>query len=416
MGRGRLAKILLGVGLLSASASPAVASTAVASTAPYVVVLRDGVDAAAKAQADGAAPTHVYHAALDGYAAVLSDTVKARVERDRDVLFVAPDQQFKAFDPVKKFGGFDVPTQFVPSALQLLGGLASPTARVDGVDQRVDMDIAVLDTGIDTGHPDLNVVGGVGCANGTSIEDGNGHGTHVAGRAAALDNGIGLVGVAPGARLWSVRVLNDQGVGSTSSVICGVDWVTAHADVIDVANMSLGSKGVDDGNCGRTKPDAFHQAICRSVAAGVTYVVSAGNDASDAAGFIPAAYDEVITVSAMASNDGEPGSSGPYTDCLGRTTLDESFAYFSNYGPVVDLIAPGFCITSTWLDGKYATISGTSMAAPQVSGAAALYKATHPTATPAQVRSALVGAGTLDWLTSTDPDPFHEPLPNVAGF
>jgi subtilisin len=99
---------------------------------------------------------------------------------------------------------------------------------------------AIIDTGIDTGHPELNVVGGTNCIGGSSFNDDNGHGTHVAGIAAARDNTNGAVGVAPGARLWAVKVLNASGSGSTSQIVCGIDWVTARASTIEVANMSLG--------------------------------------------------------------------------------------------------------------------------------------------------------------------------------
>ena len=137
----------------------------------------------------------------------------------------------------------------------------------------------------------------------TPYLDLNGHGTHVAGTAAAKDNSIGVVGVAPGARLWAVRVLDAGGGGSWSSIICGIDWVTARADTIEVANMSLGGSG-SEGSC---TDHGLREAICRSTAAGVTYVVSAGNAAADAAGFVPATYDEVISVSAIADFDGQTG-------------------------------------------------------------------------------------------------------------
>ena len=153
--------------------------------------------------------------------------------------------------------------------------------------------------------------------------------------------------MAPGARIWAAKVLDDTGFGTTSQVICGVDWVTAHADVIDVANMSLIDNGFDDGNCGRTNGDPLHLAICRSVAAGVTYAVAAGNASSDASVFVPAAYPEVITVSAIADFDGKPGGLAPqFPGCL--TETDDTFAFFSNFGPAVDLAAPGVCILSTW--------------------------------------------------------------------
>jgi subtilisin len=206
-------------------------------------------------------------------------------------------------------------------------------------------------------------------------------------------------------------VLNNQGSGSFSAIICGIDYVTAHANEIEVANMSLGGSGSDSA-CGSNK-DAMHEAICRSVSAGVTYVVAAGNSAANSATFVPATYEEVITVSALADFNGQPGG-GAASTC--RADVDDTFADFSNYGADVDIISPGVCILSTWKGGGYNTISGTSMASPHVAGAAALYKSTHPTASPSAVKTALRSAGTSNWNSATDPDSTHEPLLNVATF
>jgi subtilisin family serine protease len=304
-----------------------------------------------------------------------------------------------------------VAAQTLPTGIDRIDAEQSATARINGVDERVNVDVAVIDTGIDLDHPDLNVytAGAKNCSTGSSADDGNGHGTHVAGTIAALDNAAGVVGVAPGARVWPVRVLNNSGSGSFSAIICGIDYVTAHASEIEVANMSLGGSGSDSA-CG-SNTDAMHEAICRSVAAGVTYVVAAGNSAANSSTFVPAAYDQVITVSALADFNGAPGG-GAAATC--RSDVDDTFADFSNYGADVDVIAPGVCILSTWKGAAYNTISGTSMASPHVAGAAALYKATHPTASPTTVKAALQAAGTSNWNTATDPDATHEPLLNVA--
>jgi subtilisin len=166
------------------------------------------------------------------------------------------------------------------------------------------------------------------------FEDGNGHGTHVSGTVAARDDAVGVVGVAPGARIWAARVLNAAGFGSFASVICGVDWATGtrlDADPgndIEVANMSLSGGGADDGNCGEDNGDAFHAAICNSADAGITYAAAAGNAARDFRTSVPAAYDEVLTVTALSDFDGQPGALGSPT-C--RRDEDDTFANFSNF-------------------------------------------------------------------------------------
>ena len=373
----------------------------------YIVVLDAGSDARAVAarHADtlGVVPGHVYSSALDGYAARMPAAVADRLADDPQVAYVQADRTVTAA------------AQTTPTGIDRADAELSPTAAIDGADQRVDVDVAVIDTGVDLDHPDLNVnrAGAKNCALALSADDDNGHGSHVSGTIGALDNGAGVVGVAPGARIWPVKVLNAAGVGFTSDIVCGIDYVTANAAAIEVANMSLGGGGSDDNNCGRTDGDAEHHAICASVAAGVTYAVAAGNDSADAAESAPASYDEVITVSALSDFNGQPGGGAPST-C--RSDVDDTFADYSNYGSDVDLIAPGTCILSTWMNGGYNTISGTSMATPHVAGGAALYAATHPTATPAQVKSALQSAGTLDWNDSDDPDNTKERLLNVAGF
>jgi subtilisin family serine protease len=383
----------------AAAATPATAGSADA----YIVMLSSGTDSASvaseHARGYGVAVGFLYQNAIHGYSARMTPAAAARVANDQRVLLVQHD------------GVVTTAAQTLPTGIDRVDAELSPTANINGVDDRVDVDVAVIDTGIDFTHPDLNVytAGAKNCSTGNSAKDGNGHGTHVSGTIGALDNTIGVVGVAPGARLWPVRVLNNAGSGSWASVICGIDYVTAHASEIEVASMSLGGTGSDSA-CSQ---DALHQAICNSVAAGVTYVVAAGNESDDAANHVPAAFDEVITVSALADFNGQPGGGAPAT-C--RADVDDTFADFSNFGADVDLIAPGVCILSTWKGGGYNTISGTSMATPHVSGAAALYKATHPTASPSAVKSALQAAGTSNWFTNTDPDGTHEPLLNVATF
>ncbi|QZY28824.1 S8 family serine peptidase [Nocardioides coralli] len=373
----------------------------------YIVVLEDG--AAAKAVANAHADRfglelgHVYTTAIDGYSTTMTPSTAAAVEALPGVAWVQRDTPVKAT------------AQSTPTGVNRVDADASPTAAINGVDQRVNVDVAVIDTGVDLDHPDLNVYrqGAKNCSVGLGAEDDHGHGSHVAGTVAALDNKTGVVGVAPGARIWPVKVLTAVGTGLNSDVICGIDYVAANADKIEIANMSLGGGGSDDGNCGASNNDAMHAAICDAVAAGVTFVVAAGNDSEDAKNSTPAAYDEVITVSALADFNGTPGG-GAASTC--RSDVDDTFANFSNYGADVDIIAPGVCIRSTSMAGTYSTLSGTSMAAPHVAGGAALWAATHPGATPAQVKSALQGSATTNWNDVDDPDNTKEKLLNVATY
>ncbi len=281
---------------------------------------------------------------------------------------------------------------------------------MDNVDTPLDVDIAVIDTGSQATHPDLRVVTQVNFTNELSPDDRNGHGTHVAGTAAALDNGAGVTGVAPGARIWSVKVLDRNGSGYLSDVIEGIDYVTANAASIEVANMSLGCQ---------CQTAAMDEAIRRSVAAGVVYAVAAGNSAMDAATFSPANHPDVIAVSAVADFNGKPGG-GAAATC--RSDVDDTLADFSNFGGVVDIAAPGVCITSTWKGSAYATISGTSMASPHTAGAIALYLLGRPKPTNAlevaMVKNAIISSAFLQSGPqgfSGDPDPYREPLLNAAG-
>ena len=369
------------------TATPPDASAAASgATGRYIVVLKGSADPGAVAQRHtrsyGAQVAQLYGSALKGYAAVVPAKRLDALRADADVEFVAADARI------------EVAEQTTGTGVRRINAAAKAN-RGAGVN------VAVIDTGIDTSHPDLaaNVAGGVNCAGGgkRNYSDGHGHGTHVAGIVAALDNGNGVVGVAPEAKLWGVRVLDDNGWGWTSWLVCGIDFVDSESPArggsITVANMSLGGIGADDGNCGKTNADAMHYAVCRAVADGVTFVAAAGNygiDLSAAKGFVPAAYDEVIAVSALADSDGRPCGAGSTT----KYATDDTFASFSNYASsAADLAhlvaAPGVNIYSTYKGGGYTTFSGTSMASPHVAGGAALYVAAHPGASPASVLAAL---------------------------
>jgi hypothetical protein len=278
---------------------------------------------------------------------------------------------------------------------------------------------AILDTGIDSGHEDLNVstTDFKDCIdiNGNA-EDHNGHGTHVAGIIGAKDNNIGVVGVAPNALLYKVKVLDNTGNGSLENLLCGIEWVTNNADKIDVANLSLtGYCPISDTDC-IAIDNILEDAINNSINAGVVYVVAAGNDNSDVKNYIPARYANVITVSAI--DDGNGKCDSPTNDQL---------AWFSNYGSMIDVAAPGVNIYSTWLGNTYKSLSGTSMATPHVSGAVLLYKSVNPSANVNEIISGVLSNSIPQtWPCNAsksngyggftnDKDTFPEPLLYVAG-
>src|SRR3989344_2599658 len=336
---------------------------------------------------------HKYSHVLNGFSATLSSQEVADLKNDPLVAYITPNRKVYALQ---------TSSQITPTGINRV-----EATNLSNIGMGVD--VAVIDTGIDATHPDLagKIVGGTNCVDPSSpsYADDFGHGTHVAGTIAANNNTIGVVGVAPGANLWAVKVLNQNGSGTWDQVICGIDFVAskgpANGGPIKVANMSLGGGGTSDNNCGATNGDAMHAAICTARDAGVTFVVAAGNSARDSAGFVPAAYDDaVITVSALNDSDGLPGGLGVPTS----RGADDTFAYFSNYGSIVDIGAPGADILSTVPatgngccsdPSRYKLLSGTSMASPHVAGVAALYVAEHPTATWTEIRDALIAQGEL---------------------
>jgi subtilisin len=409
-------KPLLFVGALVVAAALAGPASSGPPASPYIVVLADGANSRAVAnehtRSAGAEVSHVYGHAVKGYAARLTPAGLAAVRADARVRYATPDREVQ------------LDAQELPTGVDRIDADVSSTLAGNGSGS-VNVNVAVLDTGVDSDHPDLNVAGGIGCVQGSGeFEDGHGHGTHVAGTIGAKDDSVGVVGVAPGARIWAARVLNAAGFGSFASVICGIDWATGTrldsdpTNDIAVANMSLGGGGADDGDCGASNGDALHAAICNSVEAGVTYAVAAGNAARDFRTSVPAAYDEVLTVTAVSDFDGEPGALGSPT-C--RTDEDDTFANFSNFAtlrPDRDhtIAGPGVCILSTWKNGGYNTISGTSMATPHVAGTAALCIAVGCGASPdAVMRKLLRDADTYNTRTDTGYGFVGDPLRPVSG-
>jgi subtilisin family serine protease len=241
------------------------------------------------------------------------------------------------------------------------------------------VDIAIIDTGISLDHPDLNVYRNISFVEG--VPDGNddlGHGTHIAGIAAAMDNSFGVLGVAPGAKLWAIKVCDVNGNCPLSSQIKAIQYVNEHADEIDIVNLSIENP----------QSDKLDKAITESISKGLIYVVAAGNSNTNISSTSPARVPGVITVSAISDSDGECGRRGNNT--IGGP--DDYAASFSNYGNSVDFAAPGVDVFSTYLGQGYAFDSGTSMAAPIVTGQAAVYKSFFPNATSEQVISALLNS------------------------
>ncbi|HYN49047.1 MAG TPA: S8 family serine peptidase, partial [Candidatus Nanopelagicales bacterium] len=405
-----LATLTAASAVLAAEApTPAPAADLPGTDQRVIVVLAPHANAAAEASAARGAGIEVgrtYSSTVSGFSATVSPTEERRLAADPQVVAVVPDERITGSDTLAG--------QTVPMGVSRVFGRQSPIVSVGGLDGRVDADVAIFDTGIDPTHTDLVVAGGYNCtsSNRANWMDQHGHGTHVAGTVGARDNDDGVVGVAPGVRLWAVRILDAGGEGYLSWWLCGLDWIAAQNDpldpsrpLIEAVNMSVTRWGLDDGKCGTVNKDLLHQAVCRVVARGITVVAAAANDSGVASKRVPAAYNEVITVSALADTDGLPGGlGGKLCSSWGGYDIDDTFADFSNYGGDVDLIAPGKCILSTKRGQAYGYSSGTSMAAPHVTGAAALYRATRPDAPPSEVRWALQYLGNRDWKTTTDPD------------
>src|SRR5512143_2206920 len=383
------------------------ASAAIPEGNPYIIVFKDTVDSVAEApgvaDAYGLQQGFIYQYALKGMSAVVPSGRLEALRHDPRVDYVVEDMERS------------INVQSVPTGIQRIFADTNLEIAINGSDDyRVDVDVAVIDTGVDFQHPDLNVVGGVTCSApfifwatcNTGGDDDHFHGTHVAGTIGALDNGIGVVGVAPGARIWAVKVLSSSGSGYSSQIIAGIDWVTAHASTIEVANMSLGGAGFSQ---------AEYDAIQGAVNAGIAFAVAAGNDDADANNYSPGGFDNVLSVSALADFNGLPGG-GAASTC--RADVDDTLADFSNWGPEIDIAAPGVCILSTYPieQGEYGTISGTSMASPHAAGALALLASANKPNNATDVNnlySQVKNRGNYNW-TDDSGDGIKEPLLDVS--
>ncbi|HKP91113.1 MAG TPA: S8 family serine peptidase [Thermoleophilaceae bacterium] len=386
--------------------APAAASAATPIAGQYIVVLKGGSGkgvAAEHARSANARVLQTYDSALHGYAAKLSDAGLAEVKADPRVASVTQDAS-----------GSPITGQMLPTGVNRIDADMDTQRSGDGTGA-VDGAVAVFDTGVDTSHPDLNVAGGVNCVgppstyNDGTISDQYGHGTHVAGILGAKDDGVGVVGVAPGVRIYSVRDLDSRATGTISMQLCGIDWVTNNSAAlgIKVANSSqiMLTAKPDDGNCGYSNGDVLHQAICRSTAAGITWVFGAGNNGTVA--FTNGAgpnYREVLTTTAAADSNGTPnvGSRSTFscTQIIGSSSkskppseTDDKYASFSSYASSTNatqvshtVAAPGQCIWSTFKGGTYGYLNGTSMAAPHATGTVELcIVAGQCTGTPAEI-------------------------------
>lgn len=379
----------------------------------------------------GVKPTYRFSKAVTGFAARLTPAEAAALAADPDVVAIRPARTF------------EISVEKIAPSVERVRGWVEGT--VPGPD--VDAHVAVLDTGIGysrmsdgerTGEPhptaalnndELNIRGGVNCyddpwtgANEVALHpdwwaDTHGHGTHVAGIIGARDNDIGIIGVAPGVKLWSVRVFGGSS-GSEASIVCGLEWVIDRVDSgerIDVVNMSIeGPRQDQREDCGTVladpRGDPIQKGICELTSKGVTVVAAAGNDRIDANKSSPGGYDRVISVGAMTDTDGAGWGKGPNAGSCGYgSERDDTFATsYSNRGREIDIVAPGTCVTSlsSWdPDGdSLRVMTGTSMAAPHVTGAVARYvEAYGSPASVNQMRNLVRAAGRMDWDARTDP-------------
>ena len=298
-----------------------------------------------------------YTAALHGFAAELPAPAAEALRRHPSVAAVEPDRPVHLAD--LQTGATWALDRIDQAALPLSGSYAYASTGAG-------VHVYIIDTGILPTHAEFSGRVGAGYSiidDGHGTDDCNGHGTHVAGVV-----GGKTYGVAKGVTLHPVRVFSCTGGGSYSGILAAIDWVTVNRVRPAVANMSLSGVHLD----------FIDDAVQRSINAGVTYVVAAGNNATDACTYSPASAAQALTVAASDTRDRR--------------------ASFSNVGSCVDLFAPGVNVTSAWVgsDGATKTMSGTSMASPHVAGAAALYLSAHPSASGAEVTRVILGSATRD--------------------
>ena len=389
--------------------SPDAASRAYAQGAPeFIVQFREGTTPAARRAAGanaGAATRFVYNRVPAAAFSVPNERALAALQNDPAVVSIVPNRPVTAFQRAngKPGGGGGTPSEIVPAGVQRVG---VPTSSSNGAG----IGVAILDTGIDLSHQDLAGTVNAFSAFGSSCQDEAGHGTHVAGIVGARDNSVDVIGVAPAAALYCVKVLDQAGNGSDATVMAGLEWVLdfgpSRSPAIRVVNMSLGRPGTVDDN------PALRDLVAAVDAAGILVVASAGNDpVVDVQDQIPAAYPQVISVASTTAVAGT-------NQCrlLARPIGADTASYFTTDGLGVTISAPGedqedvsrgcliksVGILSTRLGGGTTRMSGTSMAAPHVAGIAARHFQQYPGWSPADVRARIASDATRAGVAPLD--------------
>jgi subtilisin family serine protease len=345
----------------------------------YIITMKDGVSAqrlnslvdfvesTMRRQNDASPISNVFniHDTFKGFSGDFADSEVEKLQRDENVARVTPARVVAINNIQQKPPSWGLARVGCNEKKADLSKYEYPDSAGEGVTAYV------VDTGCNPDHEEFEGRASLGQAFGSdSSKDGHGHGTHVSGTIAGKEYGI-----AKKAKIVCVKVLDDRGSGSDADVIGGVDWVAKDAkDKKAVANMSLGGEASDE----------LDKAVEAAIEAGVTFVLAAGNESQDACNVSPARTEKAITVAASTKSDTQ--------------------AFFSNFGKCVDIYAPGDKIKSSWFNGGYKTISGTSMASPHVAGVAALYLGEDPTLTPQGVRDALVNKGTKDVIKNPSED------------
>ena len=384
----------------------------------FIVLVKPGVSPDSVAGRHGVTARFSYTTAVNGFAATIPAPALSHVFKDQDVVMVIVDREVAAIGKPSGGGGSVLPAQVTPAGIQRIGAVALPFTGTG-------VGVAVVDTGIDLANADLNLGAKSYSAVSRSANDDNGHGTHVSGIIAAINNTIGVVGVAPQAKVYAVKVLDRSGSGTDSTVMAGLDWIARNAasvsPMIKVVNMSLGRPGTLNDN------PAYRQAVTSLIQKGITVVVAAGNDYNtEVSQQVPATYPEVIAVGSTAATYGAsqyPGFLGIPADAASFFTTDGALRLAPDGSGYIGVTvsAPGedqedvsstgaissVGILSLKVGGGTTRMSGTSMASPHVAGVVALLHQKYgSTITPNDVRrkiasgAASIGVAPYDSPTS----------------